>query len=90
MYEPQVIHAILHRAEDPTYETGAGAPHYENEFEVLPARVPATPHRSTPRPRIDGLQIAVIAGPPGEEIHTDQYGRVRVSNRSGFGAFGRA
>jgi type VI secretion system secreted protein VgrG len=79
VYAPQVITQILHRIDDPTYETNSGAPNYENEFWVMPASVPATPHRLTARPHIDGLQIAVVAGPPGEEIHTDQYGRVKLT-----------
>ena len=32
----------------------------------------------TPKPRVHGLQSAIVVGPPGEEIHTDEYGRVRV------------
>ncbi|KTS37344.1 hypothetical protein NS228_19215, partial [Methylobacterium indicum] len=79
VYPAQVITQILHRAEDPTYESGAGTPHYENAFTTLPADRPATPHRTVPRPRIDGLQIARIAGPPGEEIHTDAFGRVKLT-----------
>ncbi|HEV2542825.1 MAG TPA: type VI secretion system tip protein TssI/VgrG, partial [Methylobacterium sp.] len=78
-YPAQVITTILHRAEGPTYESGAGTPHYENSFATLPADRPATPHRTIPRPRIDGLQIARIAGPSGEEIHTDAYGRVKLA-----------
>ena len=78
-YPAQVVTQILHRAEDPTYESGAGTPHYENSFTTLPADRPATPHRTVPRPRIDGLQIARIAGPDGEEIHTDAYGRVKLA-----------
>ncbi|MFD4836912.1 type VI secretion system Vgr family protein [Achromobacter sp. NPDC058515] len=31
-----------------------------------------------PRPRIDGPQTAVVVGPPGEEIYTDEYARVKV------------
>ncbi|MEK9495732.1 type VI secretion system tip protein TssI/VgrG [Photorhabdus sp. P32] len=31
-----------------------------------------------PKPRIDGLQIATVVGPEGEEIFCDEYGRVRV------------
>ncbi|WP_244533746.1 type VI secretion system tip protein TssI/VgrG [Methylobacterium aquaticum] len=55
------------------------ARHYcENAFTTLPAGRPATPHRAIPRPRIDGLQIALIAGPPGEEIHTDAFGRIKL------------
>ena len=79
VYPAQVVTQILHRAEDPTYESGAGTPHYENSFATLPADRPATPHRTIPRPRIDGLQIARIAGPAGEEIHTDAYGRVKLA-----------
>jgi type VI secretion system secreted protein VgrG len=40
--------------------------------------VPATPHRATPRPRIEGTHIAVVAGPAGEEIHTDRHGRIKL------------
>ncbi|UQA56369.1 type VI secretion system Vgr family protein [Polyangium aurulentum] len=36
------------------------------------------PERRTPRPRIQGVQSAVVVGPPGEEIHVDEFGRVRV------------
>ena len=79
VYPAQVVTGILHRAEDPTYESGAGTPHYENAFTTLPADRPATPHRTVPRPRIDGLQIARIAGPPGEEIYTDAFGRVKLT-----------
>ncbi|WP_250517082.1 type VI secretion system tip protein TssI/VgrG [Caballeronia sp. INDeC2] len=34
--------------------------------------------RTTPAPRVAGPQTAVVIGPPGEEILTDQYGRVKV------------
>ncbi len=36
------------------------------------------PERRTPRPRIHGVQSAVIVGPAGEEIYVDEFGRVRV------------
>jgi type VI secretion system secreted protein VgrG len=36
------------------------------------------PAKVTPKPRMESLQSAVVVGPPGEEIHTDEYGRVRV------------
>ena len=31
-----------------------------------------------PKPVIDGPQIATVVGPEGEEIHTDEYGRVKI------------
>ncbi|HHQ4308442.1 TPA: type VI secretion system tip protein TssI/VgrG [Serratia fonticola] len=33
---------------------------------------------SLPKPRIDGAQIAIVTGPPSEEIYCDPYGRVKV------------
>jgi type VI secretion system secreted protein VgrG len=32
----------------------------------------------TPRPRVMGYQTAIVVGPPGKEIHSDELGRVRV------------
>ena len=78
VFAKQVVTAIRHSAQDPTYETGRGLPSYDNTFNVMPATTAATPHRIQRRPRIDGSQIALIAGPSGEEIFTDQYGRVKV------------
>ena len=34
--------------------------------------------RPLPKPVIDGPQIATVVGPEGEEIHTDEYGRVKI------------
>ncbi|AKT36386.1 type VI secretion system Vgr family protein [Chondromyces crocatus] len=42
------------------------------------ATEPFRPARKTPRPRITGVQSAVVVGPEGQEIHTDDFGRVRV------------
>ncbi|WP_436129029.1 type VI secretion system Vgr family protein, partial [Acidovorax sp. LjRoot117] len=36
------------------------------------------PPRTTEKPRTRGPQTAVVVGPPGEEIWTDKYGRVKV------------
>lgn len=36
------------------------------------------PLRTVPKPRIFGVQSAVVVGPKGKEIHNDEYGRVRV------------
>ncbi len=77
-FEEHVIFEIIHTARDRSYETNAGDPEYNNAFTAIPSRVPATPHRTTPRPRIDGTQIALVAGPEGEEIHPDEYGRIKL------------
>ena len=36
------------------------------------------PRLKTPRPAVVGVQTATVVGPGGEEIHTDEFGRVRV------------
>lgn len=40
--------------------------------------VPYRPSLVTPKPAVDGVQSATVVGPSGEEIHTDEFGRVRV------------
>jgi type VI secretion system secreted protein VgrG len=42
------------------------------------ASTPLRPLRLTPKPTIHGVQSAIVTGPAGEEIHTDELGRVRV------------
>ena len=73
-----IVLTITHRAIDQSYESQGGAPEYGCTFTALPAKTPATPHRRTPRPRIDGQQIGIVAGPEGEEIHTDRFGRIKL------------
>ncbi|MDY4339804.1 type VI secretion system tip protein TssI/VgrG [Xanthomonas sp. LF07-6] len=43
-----------------------------------PTSLPYTPARKTPKPRTTGPQTAVVVGPAGEEIWTDEYGRIKV------------
>ena len=40
--------------------------------------MPYRPPRLTPRPLAQGAQTAIVVGPPGEEIHTDEFGRIKV------------
>jgi type VI secretion system secreted protein VgrG len=49
-----------------------------NHLECSPADAPYVPPRTTPKPVVSGLESAVVTGGPGDEIHTDEYGRVRV------------
>ena len=40
--------------------------------------VPFRPPRVTPRKRMPGPQSAIVVGPKGEELHVDEFGRVKV------------
>lgn len=51
---------------------------YANAFEAFPASVPFRPPLATPLPRAPGCETARVVGPSGEEIWTDQYGRIKV------------
>ncbi|ACM37330.1 MULTISPECIES: type VI secretion system Vgr family protein [Rhizobium/Agrobacterium group] len=77
-YEEHVITRITHWVVDRSYETTENQPEYINEFGAIPSRIPLTPHRTTKRPRIEGAQVAIVAGPSGEEIHPDKYGRIKA------------
>ena len=48
------------------------------ELQAQPTSLAFTPPRTTPKPRTTGPQTAVVVGPAGEEIWTDEYGRIKV------------
>ncbi|MFL6658718.1 MAG: type VI secretion system Vgr family protein [Massilia sp.] len=54
------------------------AEEYSNSFEAYPLSLPFRPPLRTPRARIFGTQTATVVGKSGEEIWTDQYGRIKV------------
>eukprot|EP00003_Mantamonas_plastica_P022966 TRINITY_DN400_c0_g1_i8.p1 TRINITY_DN400_c0_g1~~TRINITY_DN400_c0_g1_i8.p1 ORF type:complete len:705 (-),score=109.19 TRINITY_DN400_c0_g1_i8:107-2221(-) len=75
-----LLTAITHTGKQPQAleeEGGSDPTSYHNEFSAIPADktwCPICEHR----PLMDGPQIALVTGPEGEEIHCDQYGRVKV------------
>ncbi len=46
--------------------------------EAVGTDVPYRPQPITPKPRVRGLESATVVGPSSDEIHTDEYARVRV------------
>ncbi len=51
---------------------------YSVALRFVPAETPYRPQRQTPRPEALGVQSAVVVGPAGETINTDEYGRIKV------------
>jgi len=47
-------------------------------LKLQPLSLTFRPERRTPRPLMSGPQTAVVVGPSGEEIFTDEYSRVKV------------
>lgn len=56
----------------------ANTTRYQNTFEGFPSDVPFRPQQLTRKPVIVGAQTAVVVGKSGEEIFTDEYGRIKV------------
>ncbi len=67
-YQPQVLDE----------ESAGGDFSYSNHFSCILAEIPYRPLRVTPKPVVRGVQTAIVVGPQGEEIHTDEFGRVKV------------
>jgi type VI secretion system secreted protein VgrG len=51
---------------------------YCNAFEAFDVTVPYRTPQQTALPRVAGSQTALVVGPPGEEIWTDEHGRIKV------------
>ncbi len=68
------LQADQYRADTQTHESEG----YQCEFACIPSNEVFRNRRVTPKPKVEGPQSAVVVGPAGEEIYTDQYGRVKV------------
>jgi type VI secretion system secreted protein VgrG len=78
MNQTYILQSIAHMATE-AYETSDEAGFsYSNNFACLPLSVRFRATRATPKPVIQGLQTAIVAGVPGEEIYVDNYGRIKV------------
>ena len=67
--------------EGPHYESQAGSNGdelFRCTLEAIDSHCPFRTRRGTPRPTVAGPQTATVVGKDGEEIWTDQYGRVKV------------
>jgi type VI secretion system secreted protein VgrG len=61
------------------YESGGGdGPLYASSILAMDSQTQFRPPRVTPKPVIQGQQTAIVTGKSGEEIWTDEHGRVKV------------
>lgn len=60
------------------WDDTTGVTRYRNRFRGLPREATFRAPLLTPRAVVEGLQLAMVTGPPGQEIHTDEHGRVKV------------
>jgi type VI secretion system secreted protein VgrG len=73
-----LLTSVSHSASLDAYRSEAGDLSYRNSFTCIPNALPFRPPQITPRPVVQGSQTAVVVGPPGEEIFTDKYCRIKV------------
>ncbi|WP_299871144.1 type VI secretion system Vgr family protein [uncultured Cocleimonas sp.] len=75
-----LITGITHDIHSYAYDSSDGDKEdiYSNRFSVIESNTPYRPARITPKPIVQGSQTAIVVGPSGEEIHTDQHARVKL------------
>lgn len=72
---------VSHKGKQPrSLEEGAAneATEYSAQFSVIPPTTPYRPQHKHHKYLLEGAQTAFVTGPPGEEIYTDEFGRVKV------------
>jgi type VI secretion system secreted protein VgrG len=58
--------------------SGTSHGEWSHHCEARGTEIPFRPELSTARPKVNGVESATVVGRAGEEIHTDEFGRVRV------------
>lgn len=61
-----------------SYASGGHGFAFECRFGAIGKEHPYRPPRTSAKPRVHGPQTAMVVGKSGEEIWTDQYGRIKV------------
>ncbi|HYF06426.1 MAG TPA: type VI secretion system tip protein TssI/VgrG, partial [Acetobacteraceae bacterium] len=73
-----IIQGVTHVAYDETHLTGGGTAGYQAELRLQDADRPFRNPTPRARPTMPGLTSALVTGPSGGEIHTDDLGRIKV------------
>ncbi|NHZ37793.1 type VI secretion system Vgr family protein [Massilia rubra] len=75
-----LILEVVHRASNNYHVKDTTESHYENRLRAIRKIIPYRAGRdhNSVETKIHGIQTATVVGPAGEEIHTDEFGRVRV------------
>ena len=75
-----LITKTYHNIVNETYRSGDNltGEQFSTKVEAIPVSRPFRPQRTVPRPVTHGLESAIVTGPEGEEIYTDEWGRVKV------------
>jgi type VI secretion system secreted protein VgrG len=73
-----VVRSTIHYASDDSWINQSATAQYSCRFTCFPSKVTWRQPLATPRPRMEGIHTAIVLGPDGEEIYTDDLARVKV------------
>ena len=73
-----IVSASLDISIDDYFSGGEGIYELKARFKCMPSSITYRPQRLTPKPEIRGPQTAIVVGPAGDEIHTDEHARVKL------------
>jgi len=61
-----------------SHMAGTSTGEWSHHCEAKSTKIPHRPKAAMARPKVNGVESATVVGPAGEEIHCDEFGRVRV------------
>ncbi len=74
-----LVISTQHALQSQSYNsTGGDADGDFISFVAIPAKTQFRGERRTEKPRVVGVESAIVTGPSGETIYTDEYGRIKV------------
>ncbi|MFO0014843.1 MAG: type VI secretion system Vgr family protein [Planctomycetota bacterium] len=74
-----LLTSVMHLAQQGSRLAGSTQQNsYKNQFVCIPKERQFRPQRRSPNTIISSIQTAIVVGPDGEEIYTDEFGRVKV------------
>lgn len=73
-----VVRRVSHAGRDDHWVNSAAVAVYDNRVSAFPSSVPWRDKLVTPRPVMAGVFAGIVLGDSGDDIHTDELGRVKI------------
>ena len=76
-----LIVSVSHSIQSDSFDSrgsGSSSMLYNNHFSCIESQTPFRPARITPKPIVQGTQTAIVVGPSGEEIYTNEHAQVKL------------
>ncbi|WP_291714045.1 hypothetical protein [Limnobacter sp. CACIAM 66H1] len=73
-----VIGTLITVHESEPEASGGAQSDFDCQFEAIESSQPFRPERKSRKPQIKGPLPALVVGPEGREIHTDEFGRIKI------------